>query len=739
MGWVRFGRLIGAAVLVLAIGACDSLMGPPGDPAIPVSQAGANATAPTSLGSIDPGRAVAVMASRTPQPAMPSYVVRGQEAPMMPAGGARGGAGGGGPADITLNFANADIRDVVAEVLGQMLKLNYVIDPDVTGPVTFNVSRPVRRDEVLPVLETVLNSRGATMVQNSGMIRVTGLRKEGRPAVAAPIARDAGQAAGDHTEVFPLRFVSATDMHRVLEKALPASAMVSPDDSRHVLLVQGTPAELTLAAETVRIFDIDQMRGMSMALVPLRSADPPAIAEELRTLFAATRKEADSEAIRFMPVRRLNAVMIISRSQSYMDEARGWIARLDRSRNPNEQRVYVYNLQYSKASQVGQKLQGLLSGMDIQLKGPTTPTTPEGIGAAGPSPLPADANGQGGPNGQGGAAKPADAKAAPTPEPVPPSALAANAVPDPGIGDRGGVRIEADEAHNSLLISASARDYDLIRQVLQGIDVPPLQVLIEVTVAEVVLNDKLHYGVEAYINSGNLNALLTTGASAVAVTPSAPGFALSWVTGKFGQRAILEALSEVTETRVISTPRLLVLSNQMARLQVGDVVPIITQSATSTVTSNPLVLNNVAYKETGVVLEVTPRVNSGGMVTMDVNQSVSDVVNTTTSTIDSPTIRQRRLTSTISVKSGDSILLGGLIQQQNTQRNSGIPVLNEIPVVGALFGTQQRSAARTELIMLMTPRVLSSEDAARNVTAKVESEFSAVLDANTMPRPRRPH
>src|SRR4029077_5392000 len=199
-----------------------------------------------------------------------------------------------------------------------------------------------------------------------------------------------------------------------------------------------------------------------------------------------------------------------------------------------------------------------------------------------------------------------------------------------------------------------------------------------------------------------------------------PGFALSWVTGKFQPRAILDALSDVSETRVISTPRLLVLSNQTARLQVGDVVPIITQSATSTVTSNPLILNNVTYKETGVVLEVTPRVNSGGFVTMDVNKSVSDVVNTTTSTIDSPTIRQRRLTSTISVKSGDSILLGGLIQQKDTRGNSGIPVLNELPGIGPLSGTRQNSADRTELIMLMTPRVIANEDAARAATARVE-------------------
>jgi general secretion pathway protein D len=438
-----------------------------------------------------------------------------------------------------------------------------------------------------------------------------------------------------------------------------------------------------------------------------------------------------------MPVRRLNAVMVITRSGRYLDEARGWIARLDRSPNPNEQRVFVYNLQYSKAVQIGQKLQGLLSGLDIQFRPPTTgPAAAEGTAAANGG-VPALVAAAVTPSEDANGTKPADAKPAePTPPPPSPLGLAANTVPEP-TSNRGGVRIEADEAHNSLLISATPRDYELIRRVLQGIDVPPLQVLIEVTVAEVVLNDKLNYGVEYFINSGRGNILLTNAGSAT-ITPTVPGFALSWVTGNFQPRAILSALSDVTETRVISTPRLLVLSNQTARLQVGDVVPIITQSATSTVTSNPLVLNNVAYKETGVVLEVTPRVNSGGNVTMDVNQAVSDVVNTTTSTIDSPTIRQRRLTSTISVRTGQSILLGGLIQQQSNRESFGIPVLSEIPGLGALFGTRNNAAGRTELIMLMTPHVISNDDQARDVTARVEQQFQAVLDGNAMLRPRRP-
>ena len=670
-------------------------------------------------------------ASRTWKPAFAPVVVHGRDASDPPAGPRHAVLVADKSGDVTLNFAGADIRDVITEVLGETLKLNYVVDPEVSGPVTFNVSRPVRRDELLSTLEAVLNSRGATMVRDDGIVRVVPMRKDGKPVAAAPVVAGASasgaQMVGAHTAMFPLRFVAATDMQRVLEKVLPPGQVISADDKRHMLVVQGSASELQLAQDTVRVFDVDQLSGMSMALVPLASADPTAVADELKNIFATTRKEIDSDAIRFMAVARLNAVMIISRSAQYLDEARAWVGRLDRSGSPNERRVYVHNLQYGKAVQIGQQLQGLLSGLDIQFRAPGGGTA-DAVGAA----IGADAGqtAPAGPNGSGPNGKPAAPPASPT--------LVAAKTGDPTGEQRGSVRIEADEAHNALLISASPRDYDLVRQVLQGIDVPPLQVLIEVTVAEVTLNDQLNYGVEYYINAGNTNALLTTGVNPFAITPSVPGFAFSWVTGSHQPRAILDALSKVTETKVISTPRLLVLSNQTARLQVGDVVPIITQSATSTVTSNPLVLNNVTYKETGVVLEVTPRVNSGGVVTMDVNQSVSTVVPTTTSTIDSPTIQQRRLTSTISVKSSETVLLGGMIQQQNSRNSSGIPLLNELPGIGALFGTRQNGAGRTELIMLMTPHVIGSDDAARVATARVKQEFQEVLDGNSLRQPRRP-
>jgi general secretion pathway protein D len=722
--------------MVIAVAACNGPLGlntqPSPDAAVPLAVASAS---PTLLPSAPPGHAVATLpASRLDASSIQPIVVHGNESPTAGGPARPAPVGGDNPADVTLNFAGADIRDVINAVLGTTLKLNYVIDPEVSGPVTFNVSRPISRDEVLSTLEAVLNSRGATMVQSDGIIRVMPMRKDGKSSVAAPLGFGAAvQGAGQRTEVFPLRFVGATDMQHVLEKVLPPGVPIALDDKHHLVLIQGTPSELQLADDTVKVFDIDQLAGTSIAIVPLKNAEPGPLVDELRNIFAATRKEADSDAISFMPVPRLNAVMVVTRTGRYLDDARTWIARLDRVQDLTERRVYVYNLQYAKAAQIGEKLEGLLTGMNIQFKAPAAATSDTGLAPAAP--------------GFEGPAKPLPSPVPPgdaAPLPAPGSAAAARTAPAAAAPDAAtnpqpttGVRVEADEAHNALLISANAKDYELIREVLAGIDVPPLQVLIEVTVAEVDLNDNLNYGVEYFINSGKTSSLLTTAASA-AIAAATPGFSLSWVTGNFTPRAILNLLSDVTQTKVISTPRLLVLSNETARLQVGDVVPIITQSAASTITSNPQVLNNITYKETGVVLEVTPRVNAGGYVTMDVNQSVSTVVNTTTSQIDSPTFQQRRLNSTISVKSGETILLGGLIQQNDNRESQGIPILHDIPGIGPLFGTHTNGAGRTELIMLLTPHVISNEAESANLTARIERQFQAVLDASTIASPRVP-
>ncbi len=624
--------------------------------------------------------------------------------------------------DVTLNFVNTDIRDVIAAVLGEALKLNYVVDANITGPMTFSVSRALPRDAVLPAFEAVLNSYGATMIQGDGIIHVTALRADGKLRMAVPVGRP---AVGRRIEVFPLRYITAADMQGVLERVLPPGHVMVPDDAHQLLLVEGAPDDLRVVEDTVRIFDIDRLSGVSVGLVPLKNADAPVLVAELKNIFDFTRKDG-ANVIRFSPVDRLNAVMIVTRQPKYLDEAQNWIARLDRTRNADEPSLFVYSLQYGKAATVARTLQGALSGLNIDLRPTVSPGLPGAeLPAPGfPSPPPVETS------------PPAVTilPAPPAAPAAPPAASAASGAPP-----RTPVHIQADDAHNSLIISATPRDYALIRQVLEGVDVPPLQVLIEVTVAEVVLNNNLRYGVQYFLNSGGAGVagrsqtILTNGTSTTGISPTVPGFSFSLTNSAFQPHVILSALSQLTQTKVISTPRLLVLDNQTARLQVGDVVPILTQSAASTVTNTPLVLSNIQYKETGVVLEVTPRINSGGVVTMDVNQTVSDVETTTSSTINSPTIRQRRLTSTISVASEDSILLGGLIQDQDNRNTSGVPFLSDIPILGALFGTRNNSSGRTELIIFLTPHVLSNEDQVRDVTETVRRQFQDLLDRSKLP------
>jgi general secretion pathway protein D len=650
--------------------------------------------------------------------AMP-VIVRGAGGP-TPAG-ATAPAAANEPADITLNFSGADIRDVIGSVLGNTLKLNYVVDPEVTGPITFNVSRPLRRSEVLSTLEAVLESRGFALVRSDGIIRIMVRPGDGKARIAVPVAG----AIGERLEVFPVRYVAVGDIANILAKVLPPSVAVVPDERRRVLIVRGNSDELRTVEDTVRIFDIDELNNTSVALLPLANADAATVVGELQSIFA-TQREPDANVIRFIPVDRLNAVMVLTREGRLLDQARAWTERLDRTRNMNEQRVYVYYLQYGKAAQVAETLQGALSSIDIEVKGAAVPAT-DGLAA-----------------GRIGSEVPPVAPGFPTPPPlVPAPAPGAPAAPAAAAPQqtKPSVRIEADQAHNALLVSASARDYQLIHQVLEEIDKPPFQVLIEVTIAEVTLNDNLRYGVQYFVNSrgnsgGNVSTLLTQGITSAGITPAVPGFSLAFTGANLAPRVVLDALSDLTQTKVISTPRLMVLDNQVARLQVGDVVPIITQSAASTISASPLVLSNVQYKETGVVLEVTPRVNSSGYVTLDISQSVSSVVPTTTSGIDSPTFSQRRLTSTISVKSGNSVLLGGLIQSQDNREASGIPLLHTIPILGALFGDRNNTTARTELIMFMTPYVLSNDEQTNDVTRRVQQQFRAVLDRSTLVSPR---
>lgn len=281
--------------------------------------------------------------------------------------------------------------------------------------------------------------------------------------------------------------------------------------------------------------------------------------------------------------------------------------------------------------------------------------------------------------------------------------------------------VVADVENNALLISTTQREYEHIEQILKQLDVMPTQVLIEAVIAEVTLNDQLKFGLRWFFESGKFGVGLSD-LSDGSTGASFPGFAWTFASSNVG--ATLNALSSITNVNIVSAPTLMALNNQKATLQVGDQVPIVTQQSASTTTSNTAIVSSIDLKDTGVILTVLPRVNSSGRVMLDIQQEVSNVVKTTTSGIDSPTIQQRKLSTKVIVDDNESVALGGLIQQSNTLNHSQVPLLGKMPIFGNAFKNKEDTINKTELIIFIKPRIVRDVRQARDVTEEFRNQLN---------------
>jgi general secretion pathway protein D len=611
--------------------------------------------------------------------------------------------------DITLDFVNADVRDVVKSVLGDLLKLNYTIDPAVQGTVTLETNRPIGRSAVLPALENALRLAGVAVIEASGEYRVVPIGNAARSGAASGPA--AAATPGFGIRIVPLRYVSAADMQRALEPLIPQGGILRIDAARNLLVIAGTEAELSNMLDDIATFDVDYLAGLSFGLFPLKNVNAKTIVGELNHILGEENSPV-AGLVRLIPIERLNAVLASSIQPRYLDRVEEWIERLDRDGVSSEQQIFVYHVQHGRAADLANVLTKVLHGGEAGAS-----ASRGGTGAAGSGRMP-------------GGEKPAEA-AAPATAGTAPASASPNPAGDEGVGAQpaGGIgeaslRITADEINNSLLILATQQQYRIIEATLKKLDILPLQVLIEASIAEVTLTDDLQYGMQYYFKTHNNQFTLSTAASGT-VGAIFPGFNYIYSSGQ-NIEVVLQLLKTLTTVRVLSSPTLMVRNNETARLQVGDQVPIATQSAVSTQTTGAPVVNTIEYHDTGIILQVTPRVNAGGLVLLDISQEVSEVAQTTSSSIDSPTIQQRKVTSSVAVSDGDTIALAGLISDSRTDTGSGIPFLKDIPVLGILFGTTDHSVSRTELVALITPHVVASRQAAMDLTEELKRKLPLV-------------
>ncbi len=617
-----------------------------------------------------------------------------------------------GTGEFTLNFADADLREVIRTMLQDVLEANYTVDPRIQGTVTLQTSRPLGRDQVLPTLEEILRLNGAAIVESGGLFRIVPLEEAGK--TAPNLSFDDIRGRGLSVRVIPLRFVAASEIESLLQAFTSVAGGLTIDSSRNLVFVAGTRQELSNLSNLVAVLDVDWMKGMSFALKPLTSTGPDTMITELEQILLDPAGPNLGNLLRFVPIERMNAVLIVAKQPRYLDEALRWIARLDQG-GIDQQRLHVYYVQNRRASDLAEVL-GQVFGVETSILGDTTSSLAPGLT---PVTLATEGAPEGGP----------EAEAIPSPPPVGGGAPAPEGTTLGGLGE---VRIIADQESNSLVTLASATDYRTVLSALKQLDILPLQVLIEATIAEVTLSDELDFGLRYFFQAGD-NEFSFSDFADGAVGAIFPGF--NYVFANSDATVALNALKEITDVNVLSAPSIVVLDNQTGKLEVGDQVPVTTRSSVSSTDSEAPPVNEVDQRDTGVILTVTPRVNAGGLVILEVVQEVSDAVETTTSNIDSPTIQQRKLESTIAIQSGATVALGGLVRDRISETTSGIPLLMDIPLLGNLFKTRSNEKDRVELLVLLRPRVIRNSEDARALTEELRSRLPGIFPPEEEPDP----
>lgn len=650
-----------------------------------------------------------------------------------------------------LKFEEAPLGDVLGLVLREIAKVDYVVHPPINGTVTLSTQGDVSPDQAMQLLEAALQANGLLMVRDT-----RGTYHIGRPEALKNVGPAIRQAVGNGplppgygAIIIPLKYLGAGEMASILKPLAPPESIVRVDAVRNLLVMVGTRTQAEGWLDVVATFDVDLLKGMSVGVYPLKYVTTFEIEAALRLLnigaggqapVAGTTNAAPAVpganpspsrtadpavatslaptfplfgALRVIPMERINSVLVVTPRAAYLEEARRWIDKLDQPNgNSSEPQLFTYPVQNGNAKHLADVLNGLF-GSSNATPSPTSsgvapglPSTTASTSGFNVSALNASGSRQGGTSAVQGTGL--------TP-------LTLNT----------GLRVMADEINNVVLVYGHKKEFEKIEVTLKRLDVAPTQVLIEASIVEVTLTDELKYGLQWVFSDparGGLSGLgmLSTAAGATfGSTPSGFSYSLSNSVGDV--RAVVNALADKSLVKVISSPSLMVLDNHTASIVVGNQQPV---RVGETITVGGNVSNNIQYKDTGVGLAVTPSVNAGNMVTMQINQTVTDVGQVDAAT-GQRSFLQRQFTSKVAVRSGETLVLGGLIRDNSANGKSGVPILQDIPLIGSLFAANTTNVNRTELLVMITPRVVRTEQDVGKVGRELKDQMRTLFPVLT--------
>jgi general secretion pathway protein D len=685
-----------------------------------------------------------------------------------------------GDGAVTFNFENQPVQAVVKAILGDLLKKNYTIAPGVQGNISFSTSQPVDSSQALPILETLLSWTDNALVSQGGGYVVVPLKD----AVAGNLVPSLGASApagGLQARLFPLRYISATEMQKLIKPFARKDAVLLVDPARNLVVMSGTPEELANYQSMVRTFDVDWLKGMSVGVFNLKYAKVSELVPKMDSMFGEHGNTPLAGMFRFIPIERTNALVVISTQPDYLHEIGNWIARIDRG-GGNEPQLFVYDVRNIKASdlarylaqiytnsgggssggdsggQVGPGLNGGTLGSANNAGSTSMGSTAGSFGSSGNSGNSSrDGSGvgsMGSSSGSGFNSGSSDGSRDGFGQSGSSTGFGGTSSSS-GFGNSGGsnsgaandqqysssdgsVRISSVDGSNQLLVRARPSQWEEIKDAINKLDNVPLQVQIETRILEVSLTGQFQFGVQWYLEGLTGSTTDTNGN----IVPGQPYRHRQIALGQGGNafdgksslfysflnsnlQVAVRAMETSGNTKTLSAPSMVVMNNQQASIQVGNRIPI-NSTSVNTGLQNATSFSDVKYLDTGVILNVQPRINPGGLVYMNISQEVSQADRTQELVNGNPSISQRKLATQVAVQSGQTVLLGGLIQQNEANTDTGIPGLNRVPILGRLFGTTSRNRNRTELIVLITPRVIRGEQDAKNITDDYQSKFESL-------------
>jgi general secretion pathway protein D len=622
------------------------------------------------------------------------------------------------PESFTFAFRDAEIAQVAEEILGAALGVPYTIDPAVTGKVSFRIDRRLTRAQLLEAFEAALAVNDVAVLRQGDSL-VLAPRDKARSSATL---RDPGSISGSRRGGYdvvavPLSFSTPSEVAKALEAMTGTKAVLYSNDKLGLIVLGGSGSELQATLETIKVLDRNVFEGARIRWFDLRQAPAGAVSADLSKIMAT----AGVQGVSVSPLSRLNGLIVSARTETAMNEVAGWITRLDTPSRDLSTQLYVYRPRSASAASLAKTLSQVLgtsddkAGSDLGGRQDDGERVSTGAGA--------DSRSDGGRNDSGS------------------SSTSSSSSPSSGRGEvdfggrqalEDGVRIGVDRDSNTLIVRAPPARWMSLQQTLLEIDRPASQVMIEASIIEVSLTNDFRFGVDwsAVSGNGKLRGNSINNEDGV-VGAKFPGFSITYLGGDID--AAVNALGSHSVIDVVSAPKMITLDNHKARLQIGDQVPIITQTATNTTTSTPAIVSTVEYRDTGVILEVTPRISGDDKVVVDIAQEVSGVAKTLTSGIDSPTIQQRKLSSTLVLQDGAVVALGGLISHRNTDSNSGVPGLKDVKLLGNLFKSKSKDSARTELVVLLTVHIMRDPASSSQVTRDLLADMREIESRGLLP------